>query len=397
MIQMVFNLHGSLIQASDGKLYGMTSGGGSSGNGVIFSFDPSAATYTKLKDFDGNDGMNPLGSLIQASDGKLYGMTSLGGSTGSGVIFSLDPSTSTYTKLKDLPYASGNDPALDPPTGPTGSLMQASDGKLYGMTTFGGNNSVGIIFSFDPSSSTYTKLVDLDITNGANPTGSLMQATNGKLYGLAAWGGSNGYGVIFSFDPSTSTYTKLKDFDDINGAHPKGSLIQASDGKLYGMASYVIFSFNPPDSGYTNLHGFDAGGSSIGSLMQAIDGKLYGMTSGGIFSFVPSTSTYTKLMEFGTNEKGTGGTAGLIQAIDGKLYGMASGGGSNGAGVIFSFDPSAGTYTKLKDFDNTNGASPYGSLIRPAMESFMALHMMAEATVLVLYFPLILCLQPILS
>ena len=308
--------------------------------------------------------MNPLGSLLQASDGKLYGMTSLGGSTGSGVIFSLDPSTSNYTKLKDLPYASGNDPALDPPTGPTGSLMQASDGKLYGMTTFGGNNSVGIIFSFDPSSSTYTKLVDLDITNGANPTGSLMQATNGKLYGLAAWGGSNGYGVIFSFDPSTSIYAKLKDFDDINGAHPKGSLIQASDGKLYGIASYVIFSFNPPDSGYTTLHGFDAGGSSIGSLMQAIDGKLYGMTSGDIFSFVPSTSTYTKLMAFGTNEKGTGGTAGLIKASDGILYGMASGGGSNGAGVIFSFEPSAGTYTKLKDFDNTNGASPYGSLIQ---------------------------------
>ena len=40
------------MQASDGKLYGMTSQGGSSGYGVIFSFDPSSSTYTKLKDFD---------------------------------------------------------------------------------------------------------------------------------------------------------------------------------------------------------------------------------------------------------------------------------------------------------------------------------------------------------
>jgi uncharacterized repeat protein (TIGR03803 family) len=48
-----------MIQASDGKLYGMTYGGGNSGSGVIFSFDPSSSIYTKLKDFDGANGANP--------------------------------------------------------------------------------------------------------------------------------------------------------------------------------------------------------------------------------------------------------------------------------------------------------------------------------------------------
>ena len=63
------------MQASDGKLYGMTTDGGSNGHGVIFSFDPSTSIYTKLKDFDGLNGCGPYGSLMQASDGKLYGMT----------------------------------------------------------------------------------------------------------------------------------------------------------------------------------------------------------------------------------------------------------------------------------------------------------------------------------
>ena len=73
---MVLIPYGSLMQASDGKLYGMTTNGGSSSdNGVIFSFDPSSSTYTKLKDFDNTNGANPYGSLMQASDGKLYGMT----------------------------------------------------------------------------------------------------------------------------------------------------------------------------------------------------------------------------------------------------------------------------------------------------------------------------------
>ena len=151
-------------------------------------------------------------NFIQASDGKLYGMTYSGGSSGAGVIFSFDPSSSTYTKLKDFDGTNGGNPY--------GSLMQASDGKLYGMTAQGGSSGAGVIFSFDPSSSTYTKLKDFDGTNGANPFGSLMQASDGKLYGMTDDGGSSGDGVIFSFDPSSSTYTKLKDFDDTNGAYP---------------------------------------------------------------------------------------------------------------------------------------------------------------------------------
>jgi uncharacterized repeat protein (TIGR03803 family) len=116
--------------------------------------------------------------------------------------------------------------------------MQAKDGKMYGMTTYGGSNAAGVIFSFDPSSSTYTKLKDFDYTNGGNPNGNyLLQATDGKLYGMTYNGGALGFGVIFSFDPSSSTYTKLKEFDFTNGGSAPGSLMQASDGKLYGMTS----------------------------------------------------------------------------------------------------------------------------------------------------------------
>ena len=366
--------NGSLMQASDGKLYGMTTDGGSN-YGVIFSFEPSSSTYTKLKDFDHTYGAYPFGSLVQASDGKLYGMTNQGGSSNRGVIFSFDPSSFTYTKLKDFDGTNG--------AFPYGSLMQASDGKLYGMTNQGGSSNLGVIFSFDPSSSSYTKQKDFDNTNGATPYGSLMQAGDGKLYGMTTAGGSSGVGVIFSFDPSSFTYTKLKDFDYPGGDIPFGSLTQAGDGKLYGMTADggnggaynyygVIFSFDPSSSIYTKLKDFDGanGHDPNGSLMEASNGKLYGMTTAGgssgagvVFSFDPSSSTFIELKDFEAAD-GRNPSASLMQASNGKVYGMTPTGGRRNVGVIFSFDPSTGAYTKLKDFDYADGAYPFGSLVQ---------------------------------
>jgi len=372
--------NGSLVLASDGKLYGMAGGGSNFGigstYGVIFSFDPSTSAYTKLKDFDGTNGASPSGSLIQLSDGKLYGVTAGGGSSNHGVIFSFDPSNSNYSKLKDFDGDNG--------ANPLGSLVQASDGKLYGMTNTGGNydvggRSYGVIFSFDPSTSTYTKLKDFDYTNGANPYGSLMQASDGKLYGMTTQGGSSGVGVIFSFEPSSSSYIKLKDFDGTIGGTPFGSLTQASDGKLYSMTAYggssdagVIFSFDASSSTYTRLKDFNGtdGYNPNGSLKQASNGKIYGMTSGGgsglqgvIFSFDPSSSAFAKLWDFQAFN-GRNPSASPMQASNGKLYGMTPTGGSSDVGVIYSFDPSAGTYAKLKDFNYTDGAYPFGSLVQ---------------------------------
>jgi uncharacterized repeat protein (TIGR03803 family) len=139
----------------------MTLVGGSSGNGVVFSFDLSSSAYTTVKEFDITNGRYPVGRLVQASNGKLYGMTYQGGSSGAGVVFSFDPSSSAYTKVQDFDGANG--------TYPLGSLVQASNGKLYGMTFQGGSSDAGVVFSFDPSSSAYTKVQDFDGANGARP------------------------------------------------------------------------------------------------------------------------------------------------------------------------------------------------------------------------------------
>ena len=81
-------------------------------------------------------------------------------------------------------------------------MLLASNGKLYGMTSTGGSNGAGTIFTFNPSTNKVLKLFDFNGTNGANPIGNLIQATNKKLYGMTTYGGSHNFGTIF---PSTSS------------------------------------------------------------------------------------------------------------------------------------------------------------------------------------------------
>ena len=67
-----------------------------------------------------------------------------------------------------------------------------------------------------------------------------MQASNGKLYGLAGFGGTYNLGVLFEYDLTTSTYSNLVDFDlPILGGGPHGKLIEAPNGKLYGLNSHL--------------------------------------------------------------------------------------------------------------------------------------------------------------
>ena len=304
-----YSTNGGLTLASNGKLYGMTDEGGTMEYGVIFSFDPVTGTYSKLIDFGGGNGMYPIANnLVQAKNGKLYGTTPYGGTNRGGVLFSFDLTTNTYTKLKDFNYADGSFPQ--------GRLTEASNGKLYGTTYQGGSFGYGIIYSFDPSNNTYTKVTNFDFDNGGQPYGDngMIEASDGKLYGITVMGGKTGWGVVYSFDPSTSVYTKLKDLDNLSGNYSFGKLFQASDGLLYGTTYYggssdggVIFSYNVSTRSYTIIKEFrgNDGIHPASSLMQASDGKLYGTTRYGgandrgvVFSIDPSSHLFTKEKDF---------------------------------------------------------------------------------------------------
>ena len=154
---------GSLL--SDGStLYGMTYGGGTSNSGTIFSIQPDKSGFKLLHSFTGgaNDGRFPRGSLL--SDGStLYGMTYQGGASNCGTIFSIQTDKSGYTLLHT--FAGEADDGCRP----YGSLLSAGS-TLYGMTSHGGASDSGVVFSLGPATPLVTPTTSVTPTPSVTPT-----------------------------------------------------------------------------------------------------------------------------------------------------------------------------------------------------------------------------------
>jgi uncharacterized repeat protein (TIGR03803 family) len=367
--------YGTLVKGSNGKLYGMSSGGGISSEGLLFEYDASTNTFTKKIDFTLATGLLPYGGLLLASNGNFYGLMSQGGIADNGVLFEYNASTNTYTKKVDLSTSLFG-------SYPQGGLMRASNNKLYGMAKDGGANNEGVIFEIDPITNTFTKKYDFVETSGSFPQGDLAQALNGKLYGLTSEGGATGDGTIFEFDPISGVYTKKHDFDETNGSEPFGSLVLASNNKLYGATSSggaegygVIFEYDPATNLFTKKADFDyltTGYGSYDRLIQATNGKLYGLTRDGgfngnslgtLFEYDISSNAITaKVSLIGANGETPEG--GLTQAPNGKLYGLTRFGGTNGVGALFEYDITANTFITKFNFSGSTvtGFDPKGSL-----------------------------------
>jgi uncharacterized repeat protein (TIGR03803 family) len=168
--------------ATDGLLYGMTTGGGAYGLGAIFSFNPVNGVETVVHSFgNGTDGSTADGTLTQVTDSLLYGMTYLGGTNTDGTIFSYNIYTQKET---DVYYFGSGSDGQYPYYGP---LLKASNGLLYGLTDQGGTNGYGIIFSFDISTNSESNLLSFGGNGyGQYPKGGFIEDDATSINQLAA-------------------------------------------------------------------------------------------------------------------------------------------------------------------------------------------------------------------
>jgi uncharacterized repeat protein (TIGR03803 family) len=239
--------NGGLITDATAALYGTTFYGGPSDNGVVFKLTPKGIHYfeTVLHRFQGSsDGAQPKSGLVEDSTGALYGTTWQGGSSNDGTVFKLEPSGSGYQENVIYAFRGGYDGQ-----GPASSLTVDSAGNVYGTTPTGGKHAAGIVFKLSPSRGGYGEhvLYRFDASVSSQPSGPVLENGRGVLYGLTLTGGPHNWGTLYKLAPSGQTYaySTLFDFTSYTGGEdPSGPLIEDSNGALYGTAPLTSQSEN---------------------------------------------------------------------------------------------------------------------------------------------------------
>jgi len=333
---------GELVQADNGALYGTHTSGGVYGAGVLFKVNPDGSNYSVLYDFDYSGGSYPYGALIQADDGLIYGTTNYGGSNGGGTVFRIDTDGTGYAEVKSFSYSEGYYLY--------GGVSQGSDGALYGATYYGGSGGYGTVFKVNPDGTGFATLHNFSYSDGGYSFGGVIEASNGALYGTTNYGGPSGYGTVFTLQPDGTGFATVHSFTYADGSYPQAGVIEGDDGLLYGTTNYggtggggTVYQVAKDGTGFNTVHEFNYsdGYYLYSGVMQASDGVLYGTTYyggangyGTVYGVRTDGTDFTRLVDFnGTN----GGyiQTGVIEGLDGGLYGVTQQGGDSQRGTLF--------------------------------------------------------------
>jgi uncharacterized repeat protein (TIGR03803 family) len=255
------------IQAPDGNIYGVTGSGKTPG--TVYRITPSAASPASTFTVIANLPSATQAPLVLGSDGNLYGTTPYGGAYNGGTVFQLPTTGGTPNILHSFDSTVGGAANGYTPIGP---VMMARDGKIYGTTTAGGKHSAGVVFQLTYAGA-YTPLHsfedDSQVKEGTTPTSGLVQEGDGLLYGVTSAGGSSGFGTLYKVDTAGITFAVLHNFDKASGGNPFSTPTLHTNGKLYG----TTHTGGATNSSYGVLFSFDAGSTPNVSIVGAPYGK----------------------------------------------------------------------------------------------------------------------------
>ncbi len=238
------NPEAALVQDTDGNLWGTTLNGGVDSSetnndlGTIFKMSTTGTLLMSVTVHGGAEPQYPRAPLIEGTDGNFYGTSYKGGDLAysGGTVFQCTP-LGVVTVLHGFTGPEGDSPE--------GGIVEGSDGNFYGTTEAGGTSNFGAIYRVTPAGDftvlhQFTGSHPTGPTDGAQPFGEMILASDGNFYGTTSGGGAGSLGSIFQLTPA-GVYTTVYSFPNngtvgfgMTGQQPRGTLLQTSDGNLYG-------------------------------------------------------------------------------------------------------------------------------------------------------------------
>jgi len=350
-----------VIRDSAGNFYG-TADGGRYGFGVVYKLD-TAGNQTVLHNFTGGtDGGTPFAGVVRDPAGNLFGTTNVGGSSGAGVVYKVDPAgheTVLYS------FTGGNDGGY-----PEAGVILDTAGNLYGTTQRGGAAGSGVVFMLDTAGLETVLYTFAGMPDGSYPEAGVIRDSAGTLYGTTYYGGAWGDGTVYKLDAAGHETVLYSFTGQADGSYPQTALIRDSAGVLYGTCEGVVYRVDEPGHEtvlYTFTGGLDGGNANSG-LIRDSEGNLYGTaTNGGaanagVVYKVDTSHHETVLHNFTGAPDGSYPWAGVARDSAGNLYGATQGGGTANLGVVYELDTS-GHETVLYSFPGpADGSVPYAGV-----------------------------------
>ncbi len=278
-----------LTQGKDGVLYGTTSGGGPGGSGNIFGVtsDGVLTNVLYLISFAGHT----AAGVVQDEQGNFYCTSPSGGellSDNNGTVYKIN-ADDEFEFVIDFTEGTGDGRG----PGPQAGLILARDGSFYGTSMYGGTNGTpgtyadedGMIFKLT-SDGELSVFASFDGGNGAFPVAELVQGADGSFYGTAEGGGASGWGTVFQVTPDGMIKPLYVFQGGSDGGNPQSTLVQDSQGILYGTTmeggindNGTVFQITT-NGNLTTLYSFhgDDGRWPLAGLLLGKDGNFYGTT-----------------------------------------------------------------------------------------------------------------------
>ena len=198
--------HGSLL-LSGSMLYGMTYGRGTIDKGTVFTMNTNGAGFQLLHSFTGatNDGSQPLGGALVQSGSTLYGMTDGGGTSNNGVVFQIKTDGTGFQLLHSFAGGTGDG------SGPVGAPF-LSGSTLYGMTSQGGSNNLGVIFALDllPTLAITPSDTNIILSWSTNFPDLVLESTDQLAGAWTPVPGVTGYSTTLPINPEANQFFRLR-------------------------------------------------------------------------------------------------------------------------------------------------------------------------------------------
>lgn len=223
--------------------------------------------------------------------------------------------------------------------------------------------------------------------DGGVPLSGVMIVSN-TLFGTTLYGGSSGYGTVFSINADGTGFTSLYSFDGGSDGKWPGAGLALSANTLYGATSGggngggTIYSIITDGSAFAPLYQFSpASMNAIGANTNA-DGlspnclavsgnQLYGTSSDGgpyvngtVFVLNTDGTSFRMLHAFTYGagygrffRNADGSNPGFVLVSGDTLYGTTASGGSSGYGTVFKLKTDGTGFTVLHNFTLPKGTA----------------------------------------